>query len=167
MTLQDAEQRRLRAVPSLDVTDELFGAGAETEMVLEVEDAQELRLDLVLADEDVGVVLLELADPEQAMERPRPLEPVQRIDVRVAERKLTVAVPLQLVDDMGVGAVHRLEAVGGALVHRNPEHVVAEVVPVPGGLPQPLLADERRHDLLVAAGSVVATPEVEQLVEHD
>ena len=101
------------------------------------------------------------------MQGARALEAVQRVDVRVAERQLPVAVTPEVVDDVGVGAVHRLEAVGGLLVHREEEHVVAVVVPVPGRLPEGLLVDERGHDLVVPAGTVVPAPEVDQLVEDD
>src|ERR1019366_4484148 len=164
--LQDPEQRRLRPVPGFDVADEVLGPRAQSEGVVEAEDAVEvvgdledavvLRFDLLFGHEDVGVVLLELADTQKSVQGPRSLEAMERVQLQVAQGELAVAVPAQVVDDVGVGAVHGLDAIGGLFVDRNDEHVLPVVVPVARRLPQPLVIDERRDDLLVAAGTVLA-----------
>lgn len=52
-------------------------------------------------------------------------------------------------------AVHGLEG-EGLLLHLEGEHVLAVVLPVPGGLPQLAVVDVGRHHLLEAPPPVLA-----------
>ena len=124
-------------------------------MARDGEDALALSLDLVLGHEDVRVVLLEAAHAQQPVQGARALEAVQHAPVGEAQWQLAVAARAQVEDHHRVGAVHRLGAVGGLLVHRDDEDVVAVVLPVPGDLPETLLVDDRGGDLLVAAAAML------------
>src|SRR5207247_10902235 len=60
----------------------------------------------------------------------------------------------------------RFHAVG-PLPLRDEEHVLAELLPVPGGFPKRFLVDDRRPHFDVSALEVLATAEVlEQVPDH-
>ena len=132
--LERALERVLGLVPHLLRAHALLGARGqleprlEAELVVdeeaEVEAAQHLLLDLLLGAEHVGVVLGDVAHPQQAMERAAGLVAVHEALLGVADREVAVGARLALVD-LHVGrAVHRLQAHGLAL-HVREVHVVA------------------------------------------
>ncbi len=67
-------------------------------------------LDLVLGAVDVGVVLGEGADPEQAVEHALALVAGDPAELGQAQRQVAVGVALGAVDQAGAGAVHRPSA---------------------------------------------------------
>ncbi len=95
-----------------------------------------LALDLVLATEDVPVVLRQLANAQHPVQRARALVAVQALELGEADRQLAVGA-LAVVEDLDVaGAVHRLDGQGLALVGLADEHVGVELLPVARTLPQ-------------------------------
>ncbi len=117
-------------------------------------DLAEHRLDLVgqlvRPDVDVGIVLDELADAGEPGQRAGPLVPVEPAVLAVAERQVAIRADLRAVDEGRLGAVHRLEREVVAL-RLEAEHVRVVEVPVARLLPQLLVDEDRRADLLVAA----------------
>ena len=113
----------------------------------------------------MGVVLGELPDAHEPGQRARPLVAVQAAHVREAQRQVPVRAQRVTIDQRGLRAVHRLEA-EDLLLGLHQEHVLAEVVPVTGLLPQPLVDQDRRGDLLVAAGVQDFAHEPLQLAHH-
>src|SRR5690606_17960144 len=83
------------------------------------------------------------------MQRARGLVAVAGAELRQSQRQVAVAVQLLVVDLDVARAIHRLDGVL-ALLGVRVEHVVAELLPVAGLLPQGTVHDLRRADLLVA-----------------
>src|SRR5579864_5423968 len=161
-------------VPLLVTSELVVGAGRELRARLEADEAVketekvdagvELRRDLLPRAEDVRVVLRHVADSRQSVQRSRELVAVQRRRLRIAERQLAVAAQLLAEEQHVTGAVHRLHPVDLPVLERDQEHVLAELLPVPGGLPERLVVDERRLHLDVAAAQVLAAPHGLELV---
>ena len=91
--------------------------------------AVDLVGELVRSDEQVRIVLDELADPGKPAERARSLVSMQPAEVAVTERQVAIGTQVRAVDECALRAVHRLEAEGLAL-GLDQEHVVAVQVPV-------------------------------------
>ena len=99
--LERRAQRGLGEVPLLVGAELVLGPGRELEARLEpeqvvdelgeVEAAEDLVLDLLAGAEDVGVVLGDVPDAEEAVQRARQLVAVQRRRLGVAQRQLPVA----------------------------------------------------------------------------
>jgi hypothetical protein len=118
----------------------------------QLDEPRRLVDDLVLAAEDVGVVLHEAAHPHQPVQAARRLIPVTRPELGHAERQLAVR-PLALIEDLHVArAVHRLEGQLLALDRLAHEHVGPVFFPVPGRLPEFSVQHLGRLDLDVARG---------------
>jgi hypothetical protein len=167
---------RLGTVPHLLGADALLRAGRELQPRLEaervvdreaeVQAALDLLGDLLLGAEDVGVVLRDVADAQQTVQRAARLVAVNQPGLRVADRQVAVGVA-PVVEQLHVGrAVHRLQAHRMALEVVREVHVVAVNVPVAGLLPEADVVEDRRLDLAVAAVGVLGAPEVLELVEH-
>ena len=106
--------------------------------------------DLLLGAVDVGVVLGEGADPQQAVQDALALVAGDAAELGQAQRQLAVGVAVGGVDEAGAGAVHRPQR-EAALVVLHEVHLVAVVVPVAGAVPELLVEHLRGGDLLVAA----------------
>ena len=119
--------------------------------------------DLVFAAEDVGVVLRELADAHQSVQRAVRLIPVAAAVLVETDRQFLVAGDALLEDQDMAGAVHRLQrhqvgvarkdrsiVVGRRDFVRHDEHVLAILAPVAALLPLPRVHQLRGLDLLVA-----------------
>ena len=173
VVVQRALQRGLGAVPHVLGADPLLGprrelqARLEAELLVdreaEVEAADDLFLDLVLGGEDVRVVLGDVADAQQAVQRAGRLVAVHEALLGVADRQVAVGAPLRRVELRVRRAVHGLQAHRLALDVRE-VHVVAVHVPVPGLLEELGVVEDRRVDLAVAARRVLGAPQVGQLV---
>ena len=82
-------------------------------------EADRLGLDHVLAAEDVGIVLREVAHAHDAVQRARRLEAMARSHLGHAQRQLAIAAEA-LVEDLHVaGAVHRLQREDAAFALRR------------------------------------------------
>src|SRR5262249_58396247 len=125
----------------------------------------DLRLHLVEAAEHVGVVLRELAHAEQTRERARALVAMQPPDVGEAQRKVAIGTQRVPIDQRRLRAVHRLEA-KQLLLGLYEEHVLAVIIPVPRLLPQLLVDEDRRGDLLIPRGVEILAHEALELA-HD
>ena len=129
----------LGALPERRVPECLVRLGGEREPGLEadpairlahfVEEGRDLVGELVRSDEQVRIVLDELADPGKPAEGPRSLVSMQPAKVAVTERQVAIGTQVRAVDECALRAVHRLEAEGLAL-GLDQEHVVAVQVPV-------------------------------------
>jgi hypothetical protein len=96
-------------------------------------------------------------DAKQTVERARELVSMQGRGLGVAQRQVAVAPELAPEQQHVPGAVHRLET-GVRLVALagDEKHLAAELLPVPRGLPDGLVVNERRLHLDVAAPRVLA-----------
>ena len=110
----------------------------------------DLVVDLVVAAEDVRVVLGQLADAEHPGQHARALLAEEHRVVVEAHRQVAVGARPGAVDEDLLRAVHRLQP-GDVVVVVQDEHVVLVVVPVARRLPQ-LLAHEARRAHLAEAG---------------
>jgi hypothetical protein len=111
----------------------------------------------------VGIVLGDVAHPQQAVQSARRLVAVDEPGLRVTDRQVAIGAPLVLVDLDVRRAVHGLEA-HRPLLDLREVHVVAVHVPVAGLLPQVDVVEDRRLDLVVAAGGVLLAPHALDLV---
>ena len=158
--LEPLAEPALGALPELVRAEALLRAGRELGAWLEAErrvllaDEREresnLVVHLVVAAEDVRVVLGQLPDAEHPGQHAGPLLPEEDRVVGEADRQLAVGMRPGLVDQDLLRAVHRLQP-GDMVVVVEHEHVVLVVVPVARGLPQ-LLAHEAGGAHLVEAG---------------
>lgn len=155
---------RLGAVPCLDLTKELFWASRKLELECEAEDTVELAheveeignflLDLVLATEDVGIILLESSYSGETAERTAGFVTVEDTEIGKAEGKFLVTA-LSVTEHHGVGrAVHGLET-ELLLVHVKKEHVLLVMRQVARLLPKRHVKHIGSHDLVVATGPVL------------
>ena len=161
-------QRPLGRLPLLVRSERLLGPRRQLEERLEheglvpladqLEQRGDLVLDLIQPAVDVGVVLRELPHAHEAGQRPRPLVAMQTPHVREAQGQIAVRAQRVAIDQRGFRAVHRLEA-EDLLLGLHQEHVLAVVLPVAGLLPEPLVDQDRRGDLLIA-------PRVENLADE-
>mmetsp|Transcript_36658 Transcript_36658/g.109471 ORF Transcript_36658/g.109471 Transcript_36658/m.109471 type:complete len:391 (-) Transcript_36658:844-2016(-) len=132
-------QLRLSLCPELLASQRLLGARAEGQGELEAEElvdvkdeiqgSADLLSDLVLAAEDVGVILLETAHTGEAGEGAAELVPVEHAKGCQSERQLPVGPGLAIKDHAVPRTVHRLQEPLLAL-HLKAVHVVAVVLVV-------------------------------------
>ncbi len=122
------------------------------------DEARDFALHILLAAEHMRVVLLEGARPHDAVERTGGLIAVAGAELGIADRKLSPRAQA-LVEDLHVArARHRFQR------HRqfaviDPEHVLAELVPVAAAAPKLLWQQLRRPDLGIAGAAHLA-PEI-------
>ena len=154
----------------------VLGSGGELEPVLEAEQLVEvggevdaavhLFFDLLACAKEVRVVLGDVAHSGEAVEGPGELVAMKRRSLGETQRELAVAPQPVSVHAHVPRAVHRLERVDPVAV-RDLEHVLPELLPMAGGLPEPLVVDQRRLHLDVAALRVLAAAEVlEDVPDH-
>ena len=124
--------------------------------------------DLRRHQEDVAVVLLELPHAREPRQRAAHLVAVQHVVGGVADRQLAVGMLVRTVHQVVRRAVHRLEraVVLPGLVVEHEEHVLLVLAPVPGDLPEPLVVEQRRLDLLVPVALQLPHELVQQVVER-
>src|SRR4029453_13108515 len=94
-------KRGLREVPLLVLAEPVVGSRRELEARLHpeqvvevrgvVEAAEDLVLDLLARAEDVRIVLRDVTDAQETVERPRRLVAVERRRLGVAERQVAIA----------------------------------------------------------------------------
>ena len=125
-----------------------------------------LRLDLLLRDEHVRVVLDELAHPGEPMQGTARFGAVERGELRETEGQLPVASGPGAEDEHGTGAVHRFPS-ERPVVGLGQEHVLAVELPVPAGLVDRLGPHLGGADLRVARLLEVLPDERFQLPQHD
>ena len=181
--LERALERPLRHVPRRVVAQLLLGPRRQVEAVLQaerlphhelhdVEQAEDLFLDLILAQEDVRVVHREPAHPQHAVQRPRALVAIHIGDLGEPDRQVAIAALLRRVDEDVHRAVHRLHPVahtlGLALPRRHRRELVLGVQrQVPGAQEQLLTRHVGRVHQLIAALENHVLDEASQLeVEH-
>ena len=109
----------------------------------------------------MGVVLVEAAHPEQAVEGAGHLVPVDQTQLGHAEGEVPVGVGLILIHQHAAGAVHGLDG-EVHIVNDGGVHIVFIVVPVAGALPQLTVEHDGGGDLHIAVLLVDLTPVVQQ-----
>ena len=130
----------------------------------QVQAPQDLVLDLVGAADDVGIVLGKPPHPQKPVQHARPLEPVHRPELGVADGQVAVGAGTGLVDRDVERAVHRFQVELLALdIHRRVHPVLVEIE-VAGGLPQSGPSDVRARHELVASVVVLPLPKGLDLV---
>ena len=154
-------------VPERVVSNLVVGARRQLGPRLQVEDriqladvpdhAIELFLDLLLRNEDVGIVLRDLPHARKPVQRSRELVAVKRRRFGVAHGQLLIGVDSAVEEQHVPRAVHRLEAVYPLSVG-DQEHVLAVLLPVSGGDPDAGVVDEGRPHLDVPVLLVHAPP---------
>src|SRR5439155_26930002 len=168
-------ERALGSVPLLVRTEPLVRPRRELrprgqpEEVVEVarvlDHAVDLVLDLLLGTEDVGIVLRDVPDAEQAVERASELVAMKRRRLRVSDRQLAVAAQPVAEEEHVTGAVHRLQGeLLLVLLALDEEHVLPVVLVVARGDVGVDVVEERRLNLDVAAAQVLATAQVLEAV---
>mmetsp|Transcript_109308 Transcript_109308/g.341988 ORF Transcript_109308/g.341988 Transcript_109308/m.341988 type:complete len:309 (-) Transcript_109308:1086-2012(-) len=164
---------RLGAGPELLAAERLLRPGAEAERELEAEELvdvedklqrrRHLLPDLVLAAEDVGVVLLEAPHAREPRERAAELVAVEHAEGREPQGQLAVRADLAVEDDAVPGAVHGLQepllALDGEAVH-----VLLVVLVVPGLHEELGAVHVGCNDLAEATQAVLAAHEIHELV---
>jgi len=132
----------------------------------EVEETKNLRLDLVLGTENVGVVLLETTDSGKTSEGTRSLITVENTKVGNSHGQLSVTTLTVREKETVTRAVHGLQ---GPLILLNleGEHIVLVMLPVTRLLPESGVVHVGRHDFLVTAGPVLVTEEALEGVVDD
>src|SRR5947208_9442587 len=125
----------------------------------------DLALELIEAAVDVGVVLGELPHAKQARQRARALVAVQAPHVREPQGQIAVRAQRVAIHDGRLGAVHRLET-EDLLLGLHQEHVLLVIVPVARLLPELLVDQDRRRDLLVPARIELLAHETLELTHH-
>jgi hypothetical protein len=151
---------RVGAEPVLGARRE-FSSALDAEELVQVadvlDDRVDLRVDLLLRTEDMGVVLVERVETEEPVQRARRLIAMQRPGLGESQRKIAVAMQPASVHEHVTGTVHRLEP-GDALALLDQEEQIAVLLPMARRLPELGVVHERRLDLQVAALRVLAPP---------
>src|SRR6266536_3774136 len=167
-------QDGLRLVPVLVRTNSLVRPGSErdidvmelespVDVVQEVDECRDLRLDLVDRAVDVGVVLGERAYARQAGRHARSLVTVEPSEIGETHRQLAVRPEPLLEYQVVPGAVHRLDPELPLLDLRE-VHVVPVVVVVTGDPEELGVENLGRDDLLVPPAPVLVAQVREQPV---
>src|SRR5436190_526128 len=108
-----------------------------------------LKGDLASGTENMRVVLGEGAHPHDAVQRTRRLVAVAAAEFGEPQRQFAIA-PQPVAEDQDMaGTVHRLQRENFLVPALGNEHVLAEILPVPGRLPQRAVEQLRPLDLLV------------------
>ena len=94
-------------------------------MKIEVKDIVDFLSQLLRAAENMGIILGETTDSQQAVQRPGPFITVDGAKFAPANRKLTIASLFALLNANMEGAVHRLELVGYLVDIHGRIHVLA------------------------------------------
>ena len=112
------------------------------------------------------VVLREAAHAHQPVQGAGQLVPVHKAQFADALRQVLVRMQPALVDEHAARAVHGLDGVVGVVYFRD-IHIVLVVVPVPRPVPQVLVEDHGRFDLLVSARHVLFAPVIDKQVVQE
>ena len=129
-------------------------------------DVGDLLGDLVRTDEEVGVILGELADAEEPVEGALEFVTVVEAGLGELERQVAIGAGLGLVDEAGTRAVHGLD--GEVLViNLGRVHVLLVVVPVTRGLPKRAREDNGGLHLVIAVLRLHVVPVVHERIADD
>ena len=136
------------------------------DFIEEVDRVLDFFLYLIRRDEEMRIVLREVADAEQAVELTGLLVAMDEAEFAEAQRQVTVAVLLGVVDEHAARAVHRLDRIVFTVDLRE-VHVLFVMIPVAGRLPELTVQDDRRLDLLVAVAAMDIAPVIDELIADD
>lgn len=123
-----------------------------------------MKTHLVLGTEDVGVILLELANTGETAQGSRCLVSVQDTEIRDSQRKFSVTSLAVAEEHKVTGAVHRLKS-PLPLLDIKLEHVILVVGPVTRRLPNADIIHVGGLNLLVAALTVLGAQKGLESVE--
>src|SRR6266566_4412237 len=155
---------RMRGVPVGELDFEFAEAKIFHDGVGEVDAGFDFRLDLRGHAENVGVVLRETADAEQAVKHPAAFVAIDGAKFGETHGKITIAAQLRFIDEDVARAVHGLELVVGLFDFDGAEHVFFEKSGMAAGFPEVEAHDVRGKDEVVAAlEQFVAEPVLDNL----
>ena len=167
---------RFGLIPEGDFAHVVVGTGGEAEFVGQIEEfveaadefdeAADFTFDLVGGDEEMGIVLHELADAREARECAGELVAVQNLAFGDAVGEFAVAVFVLFVEQHRVGAVHGFEA-HRAAVDVEFEHGVGIVFEVAARLVEIRVVHDRVEDFDVALFALDFAPEIMELFIND
>ena len=122
--------------------------------------------DLAGHHEDVGVVLSEAADTEQAVEGTGQFMTVNEAQFADAQRQFFIGMGFVGIDQHAARAVHRFDSIV-FIVDLGEVHVFFVMIPVTGSFPEFAVHDHRGHDLLIAVAAMNFAPVVDEQVADD
>ena len=194
LVVQNALKGCFGAVPHFNVSHEIIRACGQltsvcdaeccVDLVSDIHDISDLRLDLGLHDECMAVILTECLYAEETVQLAGFLLAMNDIELIVADRQFLVGVNCSLVCHHCVRAVHRLCCKYIRIVltdlfpchRRNNEHIVLIMCPVAGNEPELSVVDDRSGNLIISVArmdrspvsdeSLVDFPAVRQPVRH-
>ena len=111
------------------------------------------------------IVLGERAHAHETVQRARRLVTVHLAELGITDGQITVAAQALAEDLHMAGAVHRLDGVDTVVGCLRREHVLAELLPMPGGLPETAVHEFRPADLLEADGLLLVAHVADQRLE--
>ena len=136
--------------------------------------------DLILAAEDMRVVLRHRTHPHQAVQRARSFRAMQPAELRESQREVAIRSLLGAVHERMPGAVHRLHAVtvtpsfgaginGMRLTLRvgREKHILAKIFPMPRRVEHLVLENQRRDHFVIAVASVEPPHVVDERIKDD
>ena len=112
-------------------------------MQAEIQNAVDLLRHLIRTAEEMGIILGEPTDSEQAMQHTRSLVSVHRSPFREPKRQIPIGPESAFVDQDVERAVHRLQIVLLSVDLDGGVHVLPEEIEVAADLPQPAAPDMR------------------------
>ena len=158
--LHGLDKRSRGALPGFVGTDAVFRPGGNEDAVFEsekihqisgkVHHSDDLVLQLIQGADDMCVILGELADAQESVQRAGLFVAVDNPQLKQAHGQVTVAVQRFAVHQHVPHAVHGLDAMHVSL-DLGEVHVLAVMVVVPGTLPELTAQDLRSPNQLIAA----------------
>ena len=157
----------LGGIPGGELDFEVGEAEGGEDGLGELDAGYDLVFDLAGGAEDVGVVLGEAADAEQAVHGSRALIPVHVAEFGVALRQVAVGFWRIFIDEDVARAVHRLEAVLRVVERHGRVHVLVVIAFMTADFPKFAAHDVGRVDeLIAAADALVAHPVFHDLADE-
>ena len=117
-------------------------------------------------DKEMGIILGEVADAEQAVQGTGKLMAVYQAKLTETQGQVAVAVGMGLVDQHTPRAVHGLHCVIFIIYFRE-VHIFLVMIPVARSLPQLTVHNHRRFDFLVAVAAMHLTPVIDEFIANN
>ena len=126
----------------------------------------DLFFDLRRRQEQMCIILREIADTEQAVKLTGFLMTMHETELTKAQRQITIAVLMRLINQHAARAVHRLDRII-FIVNLREVHVLRIMSPMTGLFPKFAVHDHRGHDFLIAITTMHFTPVIDEFIADD
>ena len=136
--------------PRRQLDENIFEAEVFVDRQHQIVDLEAFLHDLIFGDEDVGVVLREVAHAQHAVQRARRFIAMDFAELGDFQRQVAIAFEPVLINLHVARAVHRLAAEHALIRQRGRKHVLAVVLPVAREFPEMLFHHVGRVDFLIA-----------------